>query len=152
VKLAGQSQLPGTREEVWQLFTDPARLQKLLPGAESLVADGPNRYKVAVKFGIAAITGKYAGTVELSDQQPPSSLRMKVESKGAPGFMKGEGHLELHEKSGGTEVRYTGDAQVGGLIASVGQRMIEAAAKKIVQQFFESAAAELARGKSGKKK
>jgi uncharacterized protein len=143
VKIAGHAQLPGTREQVWQLLTDPARLQKLLPGAERLEPDGANRYKVAVKFGVAAITGKYAGSVELADQKPPSSLRMKVDGKGIPGFMKGEGHLELREKSGGTEVSYSGEAQVGGLIASVGQRMIEAASKKIIQQFFEAAAAEL---------
>jgi uncharacterized protein len=145
MKIEGHSHLPGTPEQVWVLFTDPERLRKLLPGAESLVADGPNRYKVAVKFGIAAITGKYAGTVELSDQQHPASLRMKVESRGTPGFMKGEGKLELHLKAEGTEVRYAGEAQVGGLIASVGQRMIEAAAKKIIRQFFTSAAAELKR-------
>ena len=143
MKIEGRAQLPGTREQVWQMFTDPARLQKLLPGAEKLEPDGANRYKISVKFGIAAITGKYAGSVELADQKPPSSLRMKVDGKGAPGFMKGEGQLELREKSGGTEVSYAGEAQVGGLIASVGQRMIEAASKKIIQQFFEAAAAEL---------
>ena len=143
MKIEGRAQLPGTREQVWGLLTDPTRLQKLLPGAEELVADGPDRYKVAVKFGVAAITGKYAGTVELADLKPPASLRLKVESRGTPGFMKGEGALELHAKEHGTEVHYSGEAQVGGLIASVGQRMIEAAAKKIIHQFFDSAAAEL---------
>lgn len=143
MKIEGSSELPGTPEQVWELFTDPARLQKLLPGAESLIADGPNRYKVAVKFGVAAITGKYAGTVELADEQWPSALRMKVETRGKPGFMNGEGKLELHGKGAGTEVHYSGEAHIGGLIASVGQRMIEAAAKKIIQQFFASAAAEM---------
>jgi carbon monoxide dehydrogenase subunit G len=146
VKFEGRAQLPGTRPQVWQLLTDPARLEGLLPGAEKLEAAGPDRYKVAVKFGIAAITGKYAGAVEITEKDEPSSLRMKIEGKGAPGFMRGEGRLELHEKSGGTEVRYAGDAQVGGVIASVGQRMIEAAAKKIIQQFFDSAAAALRAG------
>jgi carbon monoxide dehydrogenase subunit G len=143
VKLQGSYVLPGSREQVWELFTDPARLAKLLPGCERLEPDGPDRYKVAVKFGVAAITGKYAGSVELSDKHPPASLGMRVEGKGAPGFMKGEGKLELVEKRGQTEVRYTGEAQVGGVIASVGQRMIEAAARKIIQQFFESAAGQL---------
>lgn len=148
MKIEGRAQLPGTREQVWQLFTDPAQLQKLLPGAEKLEPDGADRYKISVKFGIAAISGKYSGSVELADQMPPSSLRMKVDGKGAPGFMKGEGRLELREKSDGTEVRYAGEAQVGGLIASVGQRMMEAASKKIIQQFFEAAAAELQSGKA----
>ena len=142
MKVQGSYVLPGSREQVWELLTDPARLAKLLPGCENLEPDGPDRYKVAVKFGIAAITGKYAGSVELLDKHPFASLGMRVEGKGAPGFMKGEGRLELIEKSGQTEVRYSGEAQVGGVIASVGQRMIEAAAKKIIQQFFEAAARE----------
>ena len=145
MKISGHAQLPGSREQVWQLLTDPERLAKLLPGAERLEPDGPDRYKVAIKFGIAAITGKYAGTVELADKKQPASFKMRVEGKGTPGFMKGEGEIHLAEKSGVTEVTYDGEAHVGGLIASVGQRMIEAATKKIIQQFFDSASKELAR-------
>lgn len=143
MKFQGKNLLPGSREQVWELLTDPERLVKLLPGAEELVADGPGRYKVSVKFGVAAITGNYAGAVEMLDEKPPASLRMRVEGKGLPGFMKGEGKLELRAKGKQTEVSYDGEAQVGGVIASVGQRMIEGAAKKIIQQFFESAAAAL---------
>jgi carbon monoxide dehydrogenase subunit G len=135
--------LPGTREQVWELFNDPERLAELLPGCERLEPDGKHRYKVAIKFALAAFTGAYVGLVELSEQKPPKSMHMRVEGKGAPGFMKGEGALELVEKGGRTEVRYNGEAQVGGLIAAVGQRMIEAAAKKILQQFFQSATAQL---------
>ncbi len=147
MKFEGKSLLPGTPEQVWELLNDPARLVKCLPGAERLEPDGPDRYKVQVKFGIAAISGKYAGAVELRDKKPPTSLRMRVEGKGAPGFMTGEGQLELSAKGGQTELHYVGEAQVGGVIASVGQRMIEAAARRIIQQFFESCAAQLA-GKS----
>lgn len=140
MKLAGAHVLPGTREQVWTLLTDPTRLGKCLPGCEKLEATGPDRYKVAVKFGIAAISGAFAGAVELAEKKEPKSLRMRVEGKGVPGFMKGEGRLELVEQGGQTEVRYTGEAQVGGMIAAVGQRMIEGAARKIIQQFFENAA------------
>jgi carbon monoxide dehydrogenase subunit G len=143
VKIAGSQLLPGTREQVWELFNDPQRLAKLLPGCERLEPDGKNRYKVAIKFALAAFSGAYSGSVELSEQKPPKSMHMRLEGKGAPGFMKGEGKLELEEKGGQTEVRYAGEAQVGGLIAAVGQRMIEAAAKKILQQFFQSASAQL---------
>jgi len=69
-----------------------------------------------------------------------------VQGKGTPGFMNGAGQITLLEKHGQTEVTYEGEAQVGGLIASVGQRMIEAAAKKIVQQFFAAAAREVESG------
>jgi carbon monoxide dehydrogenase subunit G len=143
VKIQGVQFLPGTREQVWELFNDPHRLAKLLPGCERLDPEGKNRYKVAIKFTLAAFSGAYSGLVELSEQEPPRSMRLRVEGKGAPGFMRGEGTLDLAEKGDQTEVRYSGEAQVGGLIAAVGQRMIEAAAKKILQQFFQSASQQL---------
>jgi carbon monoxide dehydrogenase subunit G len=143
VKLAGQYLLPAPPEKVWSLLNDSVRLAKLLPGCEQLDPDGPDRYKAALKFGIAAISGKYAIRVELSEKKPPHSMRMKISGKGMPGFVDGTGNIELAEKDGQTELRYTGEAQVGGMIASVGQRMIEGAAKKIVGQFFAAAAEEL---------
>jgi uncharacterized protein len=146
MKLAGEYNLPAAPEKVWELLTDPSRLAKLLPGCERLDPDGPDRFKAAIKFGIAAITGKYAGTVEFSEKQPPKSLRMKISGKGVPGFVDGSGRVELKGKDDGTLLHYTGDAQVGGMIASVGQRMIESAAKKIVDQFFTAAAEELRKG------
>lgn len=148
MKLAGNYALPAPPEQVWALLTDPQRLSKLLPGCERLDPDGPDRYKAVVKFGLAAISGKYAGTLEFSDKTPHSSLRMKISGKGLPGFVDGSGRIELAGKNGGTEVKYDGEAQVGGMIASVGQRMIEAAAKKIVDQFFAGAAEELKKNPS----
>ena len=143
MKLVGSYRLPGTRQQVWDLFNDPARLAKCLPGCEKLEPAGPHKYKVAIKFALAAFSGAYSGSVELAEQRPPESMRMRVEGKGTPGFMKGEGRLTLAATAEGTTVSYEGEAQVGGLIAAVGQRMIEAAAKKIVQQFFESAEKQL---------
>ena len=149
MKLAGTASLPAPPSEVWSLLTDPSRLSRLLPGCERLEPDGPDRFKAAVKFGIAAISGKYAGTVEFAEKKPPHSLVLKMDGKGLPGFVKGEGRIVLTANGSDTELAYTGEAQVGGLIASVGQRMLDAAARKIVQQFFESAKAELASAKSG---
>jgi carbon monoxide dehydrogenase subunit G len=146
MKLAGQYILPAPPAKVWELLTDPVRLAKLLPGCERLDPDGPDRFKAAVKFGLAAISGNYSGTVEFAEKKPPKSMRMKFSGKGVPGFVDGVGHIELVEKSGQTELRYTGDAQVGGMIAAVGQRMIEGAARKIVDQFFAAAAEELKKG------
>jgi uncharacterized protein len=149
LKLAGTVAMPAPPGEVWSLLTDPARLSRLLPGCERLDPDGPDRYKAAVKFGIAAISGKYAGTLEFAEKKRPHSLVLKMDGKGLPGFVKGEGRIELVAKGASdTELTYTGEAQVGGVIASVGQRMLDAAARKIVQQFFDSAKAELASTKS----
>jgi carbon monoxide dehydrogenase subunit G len=146
VKLSGTATLSAKREQVWELLNDPNRLAKCLPGAERLEPEGPDRYRVAMKFGLAAFSGNFQGSVELSDKQPPESLKMRVEGRGAPGFMKGQGAISLRAKGAETEVKYEGEAQVGGVMASVGQRMIEAAAKKMLAQFFEAAARELKSG------
>ena len=155
MKFTGSALVPAAREKVWQSLTDPAFLAKCLPGAQQLTPDGPGRYKVSLKMGIAAFSGKFDGAVQLSDEHPPESFRMSVEGRGAPGFLKGQGTITLHEDNrqgpnskaaqtaAQTEVRYDGEAQVGGVIASVGSRMIEAAAKKIIQQFFDAVASQL---------
>lgn len=148
MKLQGSHLLPAKPQEVWNLLTDPERLAKCLPGCERLEPLGNSRYSVVLKLGLAAISGSYRGSVELTDLDPPKSYRMKVEGKGAAGFMRGEGRIELSEKRGKTEVRYEGEAHVGGMIAAVGQRMIEAAARRILRQFFESAVALLNPSKS----
>ncbi|HXN25379.1 MAG TPA: carbon monoxide dehydrogenase subunit G [Candidatus Dormibacteraeota bacterium] len=155
MNVSGTALLPGTPQQVWDLLTAPQRLVKLLPGCERLEPDGPDRYKAMIKFGLAAISGNYSGTLQLTDKNQPNSLRLSIEGKGLAGFVKGQGELVLAQTpprspsqnqtsvQTQTEVTYTGEAQVGGMIASVGQRMIEATAKKIIQQFFESAAKEL---------
>ena len=143
MKISGTHVLPAAPQQVWDLLNDPARLAKCLPGCEKLEPTGPDQYKVAIKFALAAFSGAYAGAVALTEKDAPKSMRMRVEGKGTPGFMKGEGLLKLAEKGGQTQVSYEGEAQVGGVIAAVGQRMIEAAAKKIIGQFFESAQKQL---------
>lgn len=153
MKLNGTALVPAAREKVWQALTDPAFLARCLPGAQALTPDGPGRYKVSLKMGIAAFSGKFDGSVQLSDEHPPESFRMAVEGRSAPGFLKGQGTITLHDGKpdarhahkapAETEVHYDGEAQVGGVIASVGSRMIEAAAKKIIRQFFDAVASQL---------
>ncbi len=148
MKIAGTASLPATPAEVWSLLTDPARLSRLLPGCERLDPDGPDCYRAAVKFGIAAISGKYAGTLKFANKKQPHSLILKMDGRGLPGFVTGEARIDLTARGNDTELAYAGEAQVGGMIASVGQRMLEAGARKIVQQFFDAARAELAAKKN----
>jgi carbon monoxide dehydrogenase subunit G len=107
-------------------------------------ATGPDQYRVTLTVGIAAVKGKYAGSVTLSEKEPPQRFKMQVEGKGTGGFMQGAGLLELSEDPAGTKVTYQGDVQVGGPIASVGQRLLDGAAKMIVGQFFTAANRQLA--------
>jgi carbon monoxide dehydrogenase subunit G len=76
--------------------------------------------------------------VKLSEQRPPEHLRLSVASRGPWGFAEGDGALDLIEQGGKTEVRYAGELKVGGMIASVGQRLLDAAARMVIGQFFQS--------------
>lgn len=144
MKVSGTHLLNAPRDRVWQCLNDPAFLKECLPGCESMEATGPDQYRVTLTVGIAAVKGKYAGSVTLSEKEPPQRFKMQVEGKGTGGFMQGTGLLELLEDPQGTTVAYQGDVQVGGPIASVGQRLIDGAAKMMVGQFFTAVNTQLA--------
>jgi hypothetical protein len=132
------------RERVWALLQDPSALARLLPGVEKLEPVGPDRYAIAVKLGVGAVRGTYAGQVELTDQRPPESYRLVGDAKGGPGWAKGSASMTLVEEGGGTRIVARGDVQVGGTVASVGQRMMEGVAKSMAREFFSSLDRELA--------
>jgi uncharacterized protein len=144
VKVSGTHLLKAPRDRVWQCLNDPAFLKECLPGCESMEPTGPDQYEVTLTIGIAVVKGKYAGIVSLSEKVPPQRFKMQVEGKGTGGFMQGTGVLELSEDAQETMVTYQGDVQVGGPIASVGQRLLEGAAKMIVGQFFNAVEKRLA--------
>ncbi|MCL6480405.1 MAG: carbon monoxide dehydrogenase subunit G [Firmicutes bacterium] len=143
MKLQGSYTLPAKREAVWQLLNDPQRLAECLPGCEQLEVVGVDHYRVRLKLGMAAISGNYTGSVKLTEKKPPAWCRMSVEGQGAAGFVQGEAKIELAGEGNQTVVRYAGEASVGGLIASVGNRMMELAARRILEQFFANLASQL---------
>ncbi len=100
MKLAGTHSFPASRQQVWEFLNDPERLARVLPGCEALEPVGPDRYKAKIKFVLASFSGAYTGGVELSEKKPPESMRMRVEGKGGPGFMKGEGGLSAASTKG----------------------------------------------------
>jgi carbon monoxide dehydrogenase subunit G len=136
VKIEGSSDIPAPRERVWAAFLDPAILARALPGCEGLEAIGTGEYKAKMKIGVAAIKGTFEGKVRLFDLEPPNRYKMALEGSGGPGFVRGEASMELSDVDGGTRVTYSADAQVGGLIASVGQRMLGGVSKMMLDQFF----------------
>jgi carbon monoxide dehydrogenase subunit G len=116
---------------------DPEILARAIPGCESLEKIGENEYKMKMKMALASISGAFEGKVRITDQTPPASFRLIVEGAGKIGFVKGDGLLRLAPADGGTEVAYEGDAQVGGTMAAVGQRLIDGTAKMMIKKFFE---------------
>ena len=119
---------------------DPEVLARAIPGCESLEKIGENEYKMKMKMALASISGAFEGKVRITDQTPPTSFRLIVEGSGKIGFVKGDGLLKLAAAEGGTEVTYDGDAQVGGTMAAVGQRLIDGTAKMMIKKFFEKLA------------
>jgi uncharacterized protein len=124
------------RERVYAALVDPDVLRYAIPGCESLEKIGDDLYTATMKAGIGAIKGTFKGDVRLEDMRPPEHYRIVVQGKGAMGFAKGSADFDLEEKDGGTLIRYSGEMQIGGSIAGVGQRMIQGAAKMMASQFF----------------
>lgn len=134
--VSGSYSFAAAPEAVWTLLTDPKVIAGCLPGCEGLEPLGEDRYRAALKLAVASVTGSYTGTVSMLDKNPPHSYRLVVEGKGAPGFVTGEATIELVSEGAGTTVRVTGQGQVGGLIARVGQRLLGSVSKMIMDRFF----------------
>jgi len=124
------------RERVYAALVDPEVLRHAIPGCESLEKVDDNLYTATMKAGIGAIKGTFKGDVRLEDMRPPEHYRIVVQGKGGMGFAKGAADFDLEDKDGGTLIRYSGEMQIGGSIAGVGQRMIQGAAKMMASQFF----------------
>jgi carbon monoxide dehydrogenase subunit G len=142
VKISGTYTLPLPRERAYDLMQDPEVLARVIPGCESLEKIGPGEYRMKMKMALASLSSAFEGKVRITEQTPPLSFRLVVEGTGRIGFVKGDGLLTLSNVDGGTEVAYDGDAQVGGTIAAVGQRLIDGTAKTMIKKFFEKLAAE----------
>jgi carbon monoxide dehydrogenase subunit G len=137
MKISGSQTLAIPPDRAYQMMQDPEVLARSMPGCESLEKMGDDEYRMKMKMALAAVSGAFDGKIRISDQQPPSSFRLIVEGTGKIGFMNGEGVLKFGPKDEGTEVTYDGDVQVGGTIAAVGQRLIDATAKMMIKKFFE---------------
>jgi uncharacterized protein len=142
MKLEGTNTLHAPRQRVFDCLVDPDVLQRCIPGCERLESTGDNAYAATIRAGVGTIKGVFNGSVRLEDIRSPEHYRIVVEGKGQPGFMKGSGELDLAEEDGATLIKYAGDIQVGGTIASVGQRMIQGTAKMMATQFFLALEAE----------
>jgi len=127
-------------------------LARAIPGCESLEKIGPDEYRMKMKVLVAALSGQVEGKVRIADQAPPTSFRLVVEGSGRVGFLKGDGLLKLSPvaevrvlspappETPLTIVSYEGDAQVGGTMAAVGQRLIDGTAKMMIKKFFDKLA------------
>jgi carbon monoxide dehydrogenase subunit G len=141
----GECELPVTRETVWEKLNDPATLKACIPGCEQLDKLSDTEFQAVATTKIGPVKARFKGKVTLSDLDPPNSYKISGQGDGGvAGFAKGGATVRLAAKNGGTLLSYTVEAQVGGKIAQIGQRLINGAAKKLADDFFQKFAASVA--------
>src|SRR5262245_52003257 len=123
-------------ELVWSRLIDPQIVGCCLPGCGGLEPIGNDTYRVKLTMTVSAISGSYEGTAAIVDKDPPRSYKLLLQGSGRSGFVRGEARLELAEEDGKTIVTVNGTAEVGGLIARVGQRMLGSGSKMMMDRFF----------------
>lgn len=143
MKLQGTATLHGNRERVFAALTDPGVLARCIPGCESLDLTGPDSYAMTVSAGVGAIRGRYDGQVRLSDLVRPDGYVMDARGAGGAGTVDATCRVDLVADGDLTQLAYSAEANVGGPVAGVGQRMISAVAKRMAGQFFSAVDEEL---------
>jgi carbon monoxide dehydrogenase subunit G len=137
MKIQGNHLFDAPRDVVWKTVLDPNALATSFPGFERLDEVGENTYEGALNIRVGPVQGKFQGTLELCDLDPPNSYVFKMNGKGAAGFVDGVGHLKLSDDEGKTLLAYDVDAKIGGRIAGVGQRLLDSSAKVLSRQALE---------------
>jgi carbon monoxide dehydrogenase subunit G len=138
MKIEGRFIFPASSQEVWNLLTDPKSLQQCTPGCKRLTEIATDEFEATMELGIGPIKGTFHGKISMREKTPPQSYRLIIEGSGAAGFVRGEGTLTLQDEAGEqTAVHVSGDGQVGGVMAGVGQRLFESVAKQLMGQFFQ---------------
>jgi carbon monoxide dehydrogenase subunit G len=138
VKITGTYTIDAPQEQVWAALNDMEVLARIVPGCERLEQTGDNEFEGTVKIGIQAIKGTYSGRIRLEDIQPPNHYKLVASGRSANGVVDGAGTVDLSEQDGKTILKYGGDAQIGGVLASVGQRLIEGASKQMINQSLKA--------------
>jgi 2-furoyl-CoA dehydrogenase large subunit len=136
---SGEITLSAPVEEVWRRLLEPSELAAIIPGCRGLTQDGPDSYSAEVVIGVAGIRGTYRVQIELRDKKEETSVRLVGKAFGALGFGSGSGFVSLRPEVGGrTHLQYRYEADIGGKVAAVGQRMLGSVMRYLIAQFFHS--------------
>jgi hypothetical protein len=138
MKLDGEFTFQGTRQEVWDAILDPKVLAVAVPGTQKMEKISDNEYASEIQIKVGPVSGNFAGKVTLQDMVAPQSYTMLIEGKGGPGFAKGTCKVEFISQDKATLMKYSAELQIGGKIASVGQRLLDTVGKSMAKQSLES--------------
>ena len=140
--LTGEYRIPAPREAVWAALNNPEILKACIPGCEELTKTSDTEMKAVAVTKIGPVKARFKGNVHLTDLDPPNGYKISGEGDGGvAGFAKGGATVALTEKDGGTLLTYNVEAQIGGKLAQLGQRLVNGAAKKLADDFFRNFAA-----------
>lgn len=135
MKIEGEYTFDGPREDLWELVRDPEVLATCLPGTQSVQKMSDNEYAGEIKVRIGPISGIFSGQLFVTNEVPPVSCTLTVEGKGKVGFLKGIGNIDMIDQGESkTLMKYTGEVQIGGKVASVGQRLFDTVSKGMTKQ------------------
>ena len=135
--MSGSHRIEASREAVWAALNDPDILRQCIPGCEEVVRQSDTEMTAKVVAKVGPVSAKFAGKVTLSDLDPPNGYTITGEgSGGAAGFGKGGATVALSDDGGATLLTYTAKAQVGGKLAQIGSRLVDATARKMAEEFF----------------
>ena len=137
MKVAGSYQVSATAQKVWEALTDPQSLAGCIPGCDGLEPTGQDEYKATMTVGIGPVKGRYNAKISLLDQDPYRAFRLVIEGSGNTGFVNGGATITLDEQDGVTTIAVDSEAQVGGPVARVGQRLMDSVAKMMMDNFFK---------------
>ena len=137
MQMNGEYRIPAPRQAVWDALNDPEILKQCIPGCDELARTEDGGFEAKVTAKVGPVRAKFGGKVELSDIDPPNGYTISGQGTGgAAGFAKGGAKVSLAEDGGETVLSYTVDASVGGKLAQIGSRLIDATAKKMADDFF----------------
>ncbi len=146
MKLEGTYLFRETREQVWSTLMDPAAISSAIPGVEEFVPLEGEEYawRAIAKVSMAAVSGRFAGQVHMSEIQPPTRYRLTVSGEGQGSIISGSVVMRLEEKEGGgTALHWDAEANISGKLARIGQRLIKAAANMMSKRFFGNLARQI---------
>lgn len=137
----GEIQLAAPREVVWAKLNDPDVLKACIPGCEELEKTDDQGFRAVAKMKVGPVSARFRGKVTLSDLDPPNGYNVSGQGDGGvAGFAKGGAKVDLTDWGGGMLLSYQVDAQIGGKLAQLGQRLINGSAKKLADEFFANLA------------
>ena len=135
--MTGEFRIPAPRRKVWEALNDPEILKQSIPGCEEIEKISPTELAAKVTAKVGPVKARFGGKVTLSDLDPPNGFKITGEgSGGAAGFAKGGATVRLADDGDGTKLTYVVEAHVGGKLAQIGSRLIDATARQMAEQFF----------------